>query len=80
LRPDYAAIPLSENKKTKKDVMRELNTVNFYLSRFLPSPKSGACLPDDNTVLVYKTHIKISCHPVRKSASYISVLSIIPPQ
>ena len=59
--------------------MRELNTMNLYLSRFLPNPKSGDCQPDDNDLLAYNTHIKISCHPAREAASYILVLSIIPP-
>jgi len=80
LRPDDAAIPLNENKQTGKKVMRELNIMNFYLSRFLPKTKSADCQPNDKNAIVYNTHIKISCHPVRKAASHILVLSIIPPR
>jgi hypothetical protein len=78
LRPDDAAIPLFENKRDKKNVIQEPNTMNLYLNRFLLNPKSGDGKPDDSNVLTYNTHMKISCHPACEAASYISVLSIIP--
>ena len=54
-------------------------TVGFIENHSLEKsqPANRSCF--FNTRSQYNTHIEKSCQPVRESASYIFVLSIIPP-
>jgi hypothetical protein len=50
----------------------------LFLNCLLPHSKRPDRQPCEHNALDYYTHIEISCHFIRESASYISVLSIIP--
>lgn len=55
------------------------NAINNNPECLLPRLKNATLLPDGGLHRDYKTHMEISCRNVCQTASYISVLSIIPP-
>ena len=62
-----------------KDVLNELNLMNFGLFQPLSPLKAAGLKIDLQGEGLYKTHIKKPFQPPRESASYIFVLSIILP-
>jgi hypothetical protein len=56
----------------------EINPMNICLDRLLSRSKNGNSQTNGQKYL-YNTHIEISCRCALKAASYILVLSIIPP-
>jgi len=54
--------------------------MNLFLNCFLHHPKMVGRQTGEHKSLDYYTHIEISCQCVRETASYITVLSIIPPR
>ena len=55
------------------------NPANSSLIPLLTGPQNGPSQTNGHKNLDYNTHIEISCPHALKAASYIFVLSIIPP-
>ena len=58
--------------------MRKINAMNLLRICFLLHPKSFGSQTGEHKPIDYFTHIEISCQCGRETASYITVLSIIP--
>ncbi|MGA9261356.1 MAG: hypothetical protein WBV95_05245, partial [Desulfobacterales bacterium] len=75
-----AVMAVTAKKWSTNDAVLKINTINICLVRLLPghlranSQANGRKKPD------YKPHLKIACRGALKAASYIFVLSIIPPR
>ena len=54
--------------------------INICLVRLLPGPLSASSQANGQRKPDYKPHLKIACRDALKAASYIFVLSIIPPR
>lgn len=80
MRPCFAVIALNDSRHTKNNVLRKRNPVNFCINYLLIRSKGTARQIDQHKLMVYKTHMKKSCRYISETASYIFVLSIIPPQ
>ena len=80
VRPDFVGIRLNDGRTYKNDSLRQLNPMNYCLNYLLIRPKSTCRQIDGHRLIAYNTHIKKSCRYISKAASYIFVLSIIPPQ
>jgi len=65
-------------KWNRNDVLMAFNPMKSYSARLLPG-SDNANSQTDGQKHRYNTHIKISCRHALKAASYIFVLSIIPP-
>ena len=76
--PDFVKMALKKTARNNKDALRRINTMYLSLNCLLPHSKRPDRQPDEHNALDYYTHIEISCQLIRESASYISVLSIIP--
>ena len=79
MRPDLAEFSLDGEKQREEDDLMLINAINNNPEGLLPRLKNPILLSDDRVQQDYKTHIEISCQNIRQTASYISVLSIIPP-
>jgi len=63
----------------KNNVLKKPDPVNMCLNYLLIHPKYTVRQNNRHRLDVYKTHIKKLCSYIGTAASYIFVLSIIPP-
>jgi hypothetical protein len=78
VRPDPAEFSLEARKQRQDDDLMLINAINNNPECLFPRLKNPNLLSDGGVQQDYKTHIEISCRNIRQTASYISVLSIIP--